>query len=157
MQTKKDFIIFSWCAAECFESYFSQIDSLCSATKFVPRNFLLLFANNIISWCRSEYNVTATEKEWNAHHTSKLSYRRFPSYLHSVDSSLIFRFHLLPSPVHHSGFSFCVSSLASFPFILLSLKNKNTLAHNLSVRRFHPEIEQQEHIIQLVRNIFCNW
>ena len=54
--------------AVCFETYFSKIDSLRSATTFVPRNFLLFIANNIISRWRSDIivRVTEREKEWNA-------------------------------------------------------------------------------------------
>ena len=55
------------CAA-CLENYFSQIDSLRSATIFVPRNFLLFIAmrNNIIWRCRSDIiiKLTKTKKEW---------------------------------------------------------------------------------------------
>ena len=44
--------------------------------------------------------------------TAKLKYRRFSSYFLCI--LLLFPFHLLPSPVHLTGFSY-VSSLASLP------------------------------------------
>jgi len=52
--------------------------------------------------------------------TSKLNYRRFPSYL--LCTFLLFPFHLLPSPVHPTGFSFCFFSgflaiFILFPFL----------------------------------------
>ena len=50
--------------------------------------------------------------------TSKIKYRRFPSYL--LCTLLLFSFHLLPSPVHPTVFSFCFFSGFLAIFILLS-------------------------------------
>ena len=45
-------------------NYFSQIYSLRSALTFIPSNFLLFIANNIISNTYNIAQVTKTEKEW---------------------------------------------------------------------------------------------
>ena len=54
--------------------------------------------------------------------TSKLNYRRFPSYL--LCTLLLFPFHILPSPVHPIGFSFCFFPGLLAIFTLLSSNNK---------------------------------
>ena len=57
------------------------------------------------------------------HLTSKLNYRWFPSYL--LCDLLIFPFHLLPSRVHPTRFSFCFFPGFLAIFTLLSLNNNN--------------------------------
>ena len=52
----------------------------------------------------------------------KPNYRRVPSYL--LCTILSFSFHLLSSPVHPTGFSFCFS-LASMPFLSCCHHNNN--------------------------------
>ena len=57
------------------------------------------------------------------HLTSKLKYRRFPSYL--LWTLLLFPFHFLPSPVHPTRFSFCIFPGFLAIFTLLSSNNSN--------------------------------
>ena len=65
--------------------------------------------------------VSAWNQSRKAHLTSKLKYRRFPFYPLCI--ILLFPFHLLPSPVNPTGFSFCFF-LAIFT-LLSSNKNNN--------------------------------
>ena len=60
------------------------------------------------------------------HLTSKLNSKTVPVLL-SLDPSLIFPFHLLPSPVHPTGFSFCFFPGFLVIFIILSSNNNNNL------------------------------
>ena len=62
------------------------------------------------------------------HLTSKLKYRQFPFYL--LCTLFLFYFHLLPSPVHPIGFSFC-SSLVSLSFLPCCHRTTTTCCTNL--------------------------
>ena len=53
--------------------------------------------------------------------------------LPSLDPSLIFPFHVLPSQVHPTGFSFCFSPGFFAIFILLSSNNNNMTLHDLII------------------------
>ena len=57
------------------------------------------------------------------HHNGHLTSKTVP-VLPSVDPSLIFPFHLLPSPVYPTGFSICIFPGFLAIFILLSSNNK---------------------------------
>ena len=59
------------------------------------------------------------------HLTSKLKYRRFSFYL--LCTLLLFAFHLLPSPVHPTGFSFYFFPGFLAIFTLLSLNSNNLI------------------------------
>ena len=66
--------------------------------------------------------------------SSKIKYRRFPSYL--LYTLLLFPFHLLPSPVHPTGFSFCFFPGFLAIFILLSWNNSNNLHKPAQIMRY---------------------
>ena len=57
------------------------------------------------------------------HLTSKLKYMQLPSYL--LCTLLIFPFHLIPAPMHHTGLSFCFFPGFLAMFTLMSSKNNN--------------------------------
>ena len=66
------------------------------------------------------------------HLTSKLKYMRFPSYL--LCALLLFHFHLLPFPVHPTGFSFCFFPGFLIIFTLLTTKISWKLHCNFFIR-----------------------
>jgi len=74
-------------------------------------------------WCR-ETPFSRTTTPHSCFLTSKLNSKTIP-VLPSLDPSLIFPFHLLPSPVHPTGFSFCFFPAFVAIFILLSSNNSN--------------------------------
>ena len=59
------------------------------------------------------------------HLTSKVKYRRFLSYL--LCPLLLLPFHLLPSLVHPTGFSFCFIPVALVIFSFFSSNNNNQI------------------------------
>ena len=71
----------------------------------------------------------------NGHLTFKLKYRWFTSHL--LYTLLLFLFHLLPSPVHLTGFSFCFLILLWLPchFYFIVIEQLQQLAWRRSVTR----------------------
>ena len=68
-----------------------------------------------------------------SHLTAKLIYRPFPSYL--LCTLLLFPIHLLLSPVHFTGFSFCFLPGFHAIFTLLS-SNNNSIIYSHELGRF---------------------
>ena len=97
------------------------------ATLFKPLGWLQLSCANRIRSCSGCLPVSIFCKPTQSH-DSKLKYRRFQSYIFCT--LLLFPFHLLPSPVHPTGFSSC-----SFPgflaiFTLLSSNIINNASYD---------------------------
>ena len=82
--------------------------------------FLCLTINCSIFPCESQPHK--------GHLTSKPNYRQFPSYL--LCTPLLIPFHLLPSPVYPTGFSFCFFPGFVAIFTLLSSINNNNFTVN---------------------------
>ena len=74
-------------------------------------------------WCR-ETPFSRTTTPHSCFLTSKLNSKTIP-VLPSLDSSPIFAFHILPSPVHPTGFFFCLFPDFLAIFTLLSPNNNN--------------------------------
>ena len=77
------------------------------------------------------------------HLTSNLIYRRFPSYL--LCTLLLLPFHLLPSLVHPTGFSFCFfpGVLAIFTLLSSNNNNNNNFSPGQIVSRSRQVLHQQ--------------
>ena len=73
--------------------------------------------------CLSNCPLPCESQPHKGHLASKLKYRRFPSYL--LSTLLLFPFHLLPSPVHPTGFSFWFFPGFLAMFTLMSSNNNN--------------------------------
>ena len=89
----------------------------------VPFNLLtnlnLIIQRCIFCFCESQPHKF--------HLTSKLKHRRFSSYL--LCTLLLFPLHFLSSPVHPTGFSFCLFP-ASLPFLRRCHRTTTTLSYN---------------------------
>ena len=70
------------------------------------------------------------------HLVSKPNYRRFPSYL--LWTLLLFPIHLLPSPMHSTGFSFYI--FPGFLAMFTSLSSNNNNNNNWSQNRFRTRL-----------------
>ena len=80
-------------------------------------------------------------KPHKGHFTSKLKYRRFPSYL--LCALLLLPFHLLLSPVHPTGFQFCFLPCFLAIFILLSSKNVKVILRDQNQAGQLPRIKRK--------------
>ena len=81
--------------------------------------------------------VSAWNQSRKAHLTSKLKYRRSPSYL--LCTLLLFPFNFLPSPVYPTGFYFCFFPGFLTIFALMSSNNniEFKISSTLSLHAFH--------------------
>ena len=77
--------------------------------------------SHLIDW----FGTPSESQLHEGHLTSKLKYKRFPSYL--LCTFLLFSFHLLPSPMHPIRFSFCFFPGFLAIFMLLS-SNSNIIS-----------------------------
>ena len=94
---------------------------------FVEFYIVFLFYDFSVCW-RIKKGLTLFSQPHKGHLAFKLKYRWFPSYL--LCTLLLFTFHLLPSPMHPTGFSFCFFPGFLAVFTLLSSNNKAGQSHS---------------------------
>ena len=77
--------------------------------------------------------------------------------LHSLDHTLIFPSHLIPSPVHPTGFSFCFFPGFLAIFIMFSLNNNNRLFIHLDMHAFirTETVTDDDKIPYLCSQLWC--